>query len=68
MNSFNIDDDTLATIAELMGAQLIEYNDVTYFVIDQETVNYLEFDFSTFGVETMEDVTIRKLTVDYYLR
>ena len=66
--TFNIDDDTLATIAELMGAQLIEYNDVTYFVIDQETVNYLEFDFSTFGVETMEDVTIRKLTVDYYLR
>ncbi len=62
------DEDIIASMAEIMGAQLLEFNEETYFVIDQESVEYLEFDFSAFGVETLSDISVRKLSTDFYLR
>lgn len=53
-------------IVEALGAELKEYDDVTYLVVGPD-YNYIEFLFSALEIEGSSDVTVQKATHNFML-
>lgn len=66
--TIEVKDDFLEEIATQMGAELQVFNEETYFIVNRDNMDYIDFVFSAFAIQGVGDVTVRQMTNDFILR